>query len=178
MLNPYFNTKSMEETKVLTDTIIDWAATRSDEIVFTPTAGYYSFDIVMDAWKKGKEEGKEQFIEEVRGKYFNNAKLTTEALLLIIQALSKYSFFPNKVFINISIEGSSILLAIKEQIYTSEKFITNANEEASKLKLEFFEKGLNLQIGFLNDSPTLDISLLKSDGFGFAFDYDKKKIID
>jgi hypothetical protein len=168
----------MANPEVLTNTIINWAARRSNEVVFHPADGYYSLDIVLDAWKNGHEIGQEQFVKEVEDKHTNNAKLTTEALKTILETCTNKAFYPKKVFINISIMASSILISFDEEIYISDDFITTANSEASKIKLDYFEKGLNLQIGFLNDNARLNIPLLKSDGFGFAYDFCTKTIIE
>jgi len=53
------------------DSLIAWAATRVDELVFDPRKGFYSFEIVLYAFDKGKEE----FKENARRKYFHNAQV-------------------------------------------------------------------------------------------------------
>ena len=173
------------ELDTLTETLKTWAATRPDEIVFVPSAGYYSYDIVVDAYIKGKGDGQEigkevaqnLIKEQVRKIYYNNALLTTQALSLMIKKLSDNKFNPTKLFVNNSIEGTSVLFAVSKDTHINESFIDLAYSESSKLKLEYFDKGLNLKIGFISDTSELNIPLLKSDGFGFALDLTSNKEI-
>jgi len=147
--------------------------------------GTILLSIVADAYAKGKgdghsigkEEGENMVKEMIRKKYYNNAKLTADAITIMLQTLLNKGFKPNKLFVNNSIDGSSVLLAIKQETHIKDEFIDIAYSEASKLNLQFFEKGLNLQIAFLPDTENLNIHLLKSDGFGLAFDLDKNILI-
>jgi len=171
----------MANTDTLVEQIKEWAATRSDEIVSVPTTGYYSYDIVVDAYVKGKgdgheigkEEGQNMVKEMIRKKYYNNARLTADALTIMLKTLLEKGFKPNKFFVNNSIDGASVLFAVPYEVHINDDFLDVAYSEASNLKLQFFDKGLNLQIAFLSDSEKLNISLIKSDGFGLAFDLEK-----
>jgi hypothetical protein len=167
----------MSNTDTLTKTIIKWAATRSDEIVFVPTAGYYSFNIVSDAYEKGKEDKQNQLKETMRAKYFSNAQLAAEAIQSIVAELVKKDFSPLKLFLNLTVDGSMVLFSVKEDVYITENFINSAYSEAARLQLDYYNKGLDLQISFMNDSNEFNLGLLKSDGYGIAINLETDKTI-
>jgi len=154
----------------LTETIIKWAATRPDEVVFDPKTGFYSFEIVSDAFHKGKEKMMEEMKAQMRNKYYDNAKMGSEALKNIMNALAQKDYIPCKLFVNNSTKGTTIILSITEAVYSTENFIDFAYSEALNLQAKHHEIGHNLKISFMNDSENLNLDLLKSDGFGFAFD--------
>lgn len=161
----------------LAETIIKWAATRPDEVVFDPKTGFYSFEIVSDAFNKGKETMMEEMKSQMRDKYFDNAKIGSDALMSIMQSLREKNYNPVKLFVNNSTKGTTIILSIKEEIYSHEDFINFAYTEALKLQGKYHEKGHNLKISFMTDSEKLNLELLKSDGFGFALDIGSTKRI-
>ncbi|CAN5168902.1 hypothetical protein BH09BAC5_BH09BAC5_10140 [soil metagenome] len=164
--------------EVLIETLIDWAATRSDEVVYNPKEGFYSFEIVDDAYRKGiergiekgKELGENSLKEAFRQKYFSKAKLVSEVLGKMLNGFSDNSFQPIRLFMSHSIAGSNLLLTIPEDIHHSEKFIAFAYTEALKLQTEYHKEGLNLDIGFIDESSNINLDLLKSDGFEFVYD--------
>lgn len=160
----------MSNIDTLTEKLIDWAATRSDEIVFNPTSGYYSFEIVSDAFEKGKIEGEKLLKERVRAVYFENAKLISYALKELINGLKEKNFFALKLFVKNSFEGGSIVLSIPEEQYLTEEFMTEGYRLASELQSLYHTKKLNLTVSFLRDSDKINLELLKSDGFGYAVD--------
>ena len=168
----------MTQDDTLEKAILEFAATRSDDAVFDPKAGYYPFSIVAEAYEKGVSHGVNQganhtqnfLIETIRKKFYNNATLISESINIILKVLNQKSYSPLKLFINLSTEGGMILLSVKEEQYISEEFSNFAYEVAAKIELEFFNKGLNLQVGFLNDKSGSDYKLLQSDGYGISID--------
>ena len=176
----------MSETDTLTEKIKEWTETRADEISSTPSEGFYAYNIVVDAYKKGKgdgreigkEEGQRVVSEMIKSKYDSSSKLTLEALLAMCNAIYEKGFKPKKLFISRSINNSSILFSVPNETHINDDFLDFAYDTASKLKLEYYDKGLNLQISFLNDSADLNLSMLKSDGYTFSFDLEKKSIIE
>lgn len=150
--------------------IKDWAATRPDEVVFNPKEGYYSFDFIVDSFQKGKEAGKKELISSVKSKYHENIKKATEAIDVIVKDLFTEKYILNKLFINNSIKGTSVLFAVKEDTYLNETFLDKAYSLSSKIELSFFDLGTNIQIGFLNDSKSLNIELINEDGYSWAYD--------
>ena len=157
----------------LTETIIKWAATRPDEVVFDPKTGFYSFEIVSDAYNKGKEKMMEELKAQMRNKYYDNAKMGSEALRKIMDSLSERGYLLNKLFVNNSTKGTIIILSIPEEIYATEEFIDFAYAEALTIQAAQHNLNHNLKISFMADSTNLNLDLLKSDGFGFAFDLNK-----
>ena len=170
--------KNQNNQESLLETVIEWAATRPDEVVFDPKTGFYSFEIVSDAYNKGRENMMEEMKEQMRTKYFHNAKMGAEALSSVIDSLYKMNYSPCKFFINNSTNGTNIIFSIKGEVYSNESFIDFAYALAAKLQVEHHDKNHNLKISFINDVPSFDLGLLKSDGFGFAYDFSNKKVID
>ena len=174
----------MEEQKEVLDQLLStWAASRSDEVVFNPSSGYYSFDIVTDAYLKGLERGTQEgydkgkqksvdeyVINEYRKLFFKKANLVSEALTETLAMLKKHNFSASKLFINHSIQGSKILLAIDIKTHHSEDFIKFAYNEAAKIEDVFYTKELNIHIGFINDVSDLNLQLIRDDGFDVGYD--------
>jgi hypothetical protein len=154
----------------IVEIIKDWAATRPDEVVFDPREGYYSYDFIVDSFQKGKEVGRQELISSVRLKYHENIKKATEAIDLIVKYLFTETYTLNKLFINNSIKGTSILFAVKEETYLNDTFLDLAYSTSSKIELDFFDKGVNIQIGFLNDSKSLNSEAISEDGYSWAYD--------
>lgn len=155
----------------LTHTLKRWAATRRDEIVFDPSKGFYSFDIVADAFEKGKEIGKAEFVERARGLYFDNAEIASELLDSLIKFFTERDAFPNKAFIKNAVFGISILIIIDAEKYENNDFLDMAYAFISKMKLEQYEKGKSVQISIMCNSDHIDFHLLMADGYGFGFDF-------
>lgn len=168
----------MSQSETLAKAILEFAATRSDEAVFDPKAGYYPFSIVAEAYEKGLNHGVNQgvsqgqsiVIETIRKKYYNNATMIAESIKTVLAYLTDNHCAPSKLFINLSTEGGMILLSVNEKQYHSAEFSNFAYDAAAKTELEFHDKGLNLQIGFLNDNKADNYGLLQSDGYAISID--------
>lgn len=159
----------------LAQKIIEWAATRSDDTVLHPTKLYYSFDTIAEAYKKGYEHGENNLKEVVRKKFFANAKLVSKEIDKILKKLNKDNNSPNKIFIDLSFDRTKILISIPEDIYISDSFIDENYLFVSKIQTELFDKGINADIGFVNDNRIIDNSLMECDGFGIGFDFNSNK---
>lgn len=170
-----YNTGSMSNQESLSSTIIQWAATRTDESVLDPTHGYYPFSIIAEAFEKGIEHGEKNLKEKVRSHFFSNAELAVEALNEIILSFQAESFSPKKLFVNISFESAKIILSFEELIYTTDAFLDFAYTLSSDIKLRYFDKGLKLDLSFLIDSDKIDVSAIKSDGFEIAIDIESNQ---
>lgn len=160
----------MSTQESLSSTIIQWAATRTDEAVLDPTHGYYPFSIIAEAFEKGFEHGEKNLKEKVRGHFFSNAELVVEAINKIIVSFQNENFNPKKLFVNISFESAKIILSFDEATYITDAFLDFAYCLSSDTKLEFFDKGLKLDVSYLIDSDFIDVSAIKSDGFEIAID--------
>lgn len=162
-----------EYQDTLTEAIKDWAATRPDEVVFDPKKGFYSFEIVSDAFEKGKEKMLEEMKSQMRNKFYSNAKLGADALHSLLESLIKQKYNPLKFFVNNSTQGTTIIFSIKQDVYSDETFIDFAYGEALKIEAKHHEANHNLHISFINDVDQFNLDLLKTDGFGFAYDLSK-----
>ncbi|MEO8760150.1 MAG: hypothetical protein ABI388_03480 [Bacteroidia bacterium] len=163
----------MSNPNALTEAIIVWAATRSDEVVFDPKSAYYSFEIVADAFEKGKEFGKKEINERLRQIYFKNAQTGVEALNKILDNLKENNCVPSKIFVKNSIQGVTILLSLNPKVYEQEKDIDFAYNVSATLQSEYHKTNFNLIISFINETPNFNFNLLKSDGYGLAYDIEK-----
>lgn len=160
----------MSNTDTVGKTILEWAATRIDEAVFDPKAGYYPFSIIADAFEKGIEYNEDAFTGKMRKRHYNNASLVVESITSLLAVLKENNFIPTKIFVSISVEEGKILFSIKEEEYITDHFGEIAYSSSAKTKLEYYDKGLNLQLGFLNDSKEINLDLIKSDGYDIAID--------
>jgi len=160
--------------------LIRWAATREDEVVFNPQKGFYSFDIVLDAYEQGKKigekEGEKTYKQKARDIYFNNLEKTNLALSEMIKTLVEYPCTPTKVFINHTITDTILIIAIDPQIHCEKEFIDKAYAKALELQ-EQYHGQFNLDISFIDDTENLDLELLKDDGFAFQYDLEKNQPI-
>jgi len=170
-----YNIKNMSTQETLSEAIINWAATRSDESVLEPTHGYYPFSIIAEAFEKGVEHGEKNLKVKVRGRFFSNANLVVDAINEAMDSFSSLNFSPLKLFVNISFETSKIILSFDEAEYITDQFLDNAYEISSSLQLKFYDKGLSLDVSYLIDSEHLNLETLKSDGFEVAIDLNTKK---
>ena len=174
----------MYTTDLLEETLIKWAATRSDQVVFNPAEAYYSFDIVADAFEKGKEHGfeegkehafekgkehaREQLIQLIREKYYSSAKLTSEAFGEMLKFINDSGYAAKKLFINNTINSAHCIFSVDETTYISDDFIDRSYKKIVELETKYHDKGLDLQMGFINDDTDINLELLRSDGFGYA----------
>jgi len=156
----------------LSNTIREWAATRTDKAVLDPTVGYYPFDVIADAYKQGVEHGEEKLKEEVRKKYFKNSELMTNSINELFVKLNGFKNAFKFAFIQLDLKQASVLVSIDEDIYISDKFLDKAYSVTSDLKTAYFDKGLDLQIGFLNQSGLHDslYNSLQCDGYDIGID--------
>lgn len=160
--------------EILSESIIKFAATRSDEAVMNPKSGYYPFNIIAEAFEEGFKKGEDAFKEKLREQFFLNAKLVNEAISSLFKKLEKSKIPPKKIFIDISINGAKILVSIDEATYISDDFIDEFYSNVSDIKSEFYDKGLNLDLGFLNNKKDTNNILLDCDGYNMGFDLGKK----
>jgi hypothetical protein len=155
---------------LLSKALASWAASRSDEVVFNPKQGFYSFDIVADAYEKGITVGKDSFKEELRKKYFDKANIAGEAMNVILSQIFEKKYRVYKVFLNHTIEATTILMVIDEVTHNDDVFIDFAYKKIGEMQSKFHSMGLNLDISFVDNNSGLNIKLIKADGFGFAYD--------
>lgn len=156
--------------ETISQNIIDFAATRSDKVVMNPRNGYYPFEIIAEAFNKGEEKAEEEIIEKLRGKFIEKANLTNKAISKVLKRFKKEGFTPRKIFVDISMDNSKVLISVKEKIYVTDNFLDKAHSFVSNLKSISFDNGLNLGLGFLNDDKKIDLNQLKCDGFEIGFD--------
>lgn len=161
----------------LKESIITWAATRSDEIVMQPKNGFYSFDIVMDAYRDGKERGKSDFINEIRSEFVSNLKQATTALIGFIVESAGRGYAYSRVFVKHGGRSTFFILTVDEELHNTDNFIDFAYSEAAKLKTSLQESGLDIDVSFVDEDEHSDFELIKSDGFDFSYDLTHNKSI-
>jgi hypothetical protein len=167
----------MSTQETLSSTIIEWAATRTDESVIDPTHGYYPFAIIAEAFEKGIEHGEKNLKEKVRGHFFSNAGLVVEVVNKALAAFKELNFDAKKMFVNISFESSKIILTFDESTYVTDDFLIAAYDLSSELQLFYFDKGLKLDLSYLIDSKEINLEAIKSDGFEISIDLKTRKPI-
>lgn len=154
----------------LEKTLIEWAATRNDEVVFNPRDGYYSFGIVTDAYEKGVALGKNEMLEELRKRFVSGLKIAATAMNEMVRGLGDKGFIAQKAFINHSLDETSIILSVSEDTYLNDEFIDYAFNKAADLHTSYLEKDqVNINISFIDETDNLNLHLLKSDGFDFMY---------
>lgn len=161
----------MESETIVATQIIDWAASRLDGVVFNPKEGYYAFDIIVDAFDKGKEEREKEMKIKVRERFYSNAKLVAEALNVLVGKLKEKEFQPQRLFLKHSYKESLLLLSIPEEIHYTDNFIDYAYVLTSQIQAEYKAKGLNFDVSFVDESIDLNTKLIESDGYEFLFDF-------
>jgi len=167
MLNNMGNLSAQDQ---ISETIINWAATRLDEIVFEPKDGFYSFNIVVDAYEKGAEE-LHKIKQTYREKYFHNAKLSTVVVKDAFEILGSSNVKYNKLFINTSIDGTHVLIVLDNASYQCDQTIDLIYNKFADLQVRYFHEEQNIKIGLMCDSDKLDVNSIKEDGFGFGYDF-------
>jgi len=166
------------EIDILKESITEWVAAQPDDMVFEPKDGFYSFTIVAEAYQKGMEDERKRFIEEMRLKYLDKAKLVVSATNELIKGLSDRKFVLHKFILNHSLSNSLVLLTTDEGTNVDDAFISYVFNEAARIKFEYSQKGLNVSFMFIDEQSKLNIELLKSDGFDFGYSFDDKKVFD
>lgn len=159
--------------ETLEKNVLEWIATRPDEVVFSPKDGYFSFEMLVDAFEKGQEKGKDTFKsdtqEVLRKKFLNNATNAIESLEKLISKLLTKSIEPTKFFLNNSLSGASLLVGIGRDVYLDEALINFCYESVTNIEDESFKAGFHLSLNYIDDLNELDFDFLKADGYTFAF---------
>ncbi|MDR0801616.1 hypothetical protein [Fluviicola sp.] len=158
--------------------VLEWIATRPDDVVFSPREGFFSFEMIVDAFVKGQEKGaanfKSEAEEKLRVKFLDNAKKGIDNYNLLADFLSGKKTQVEKLFLNNSLQGTSILVSIDPSVYTTDS-INDFYAFISKLEVTCFKEGFNLNIGFISESESIDYNLLKADGYTFAYNVKEQK---
>jgi hypothetical protein len=164
-------------SNVLETTLLEWAATRNDEVVFNPRDGYYSFSIVADAFEKGKSTGKSEWLSDLRKKYVEGLKIAAQVMNELVDSLKRIDITVRKGFIHNSINETEILLTVDENTYLDSHFIKNAFVLASRIHHRYFEEGKIIQISYIDETDDLNYKLQRTDGYDFMYDFIKGKLI-
>ncbi len=165
----------MKEATILgerfNDTIKRLAHTRPDEVIFNPRDGFYSFDFLWGAYEAGKVEEIRAAKTKLKERFYDN---TEEALLVIKTVCDKINEIEanatRKIFLNISLEGIIIMISVVEEFYYDDEKMHRLNSLVSKIEQDYFDKNKSANINIILDSPTLDTSKIKGNGFFIGFD--------
>ncbi len=134
-----------------------------DHIRTNPQEGFFSFDVVCNAYEKGRKDGKKQLMEQLTSSIKDQYKKTLDQLMLIINNFEKKGFSCTKFFANV--QEMSIMLAFEEKVYKSDEFINFAYNYYTE----------EVQLGYLPDNKYLNITLIKANGFSVAYDAKNKQ---
>lgn len=163
----------MRETH-LEEEIASWASTKIESAVFTPQEGFYSFEVITEAYEKGKKDGKERLknllMEDLKNKIEKHANVLKKSLQDSVEHLNKKDYKPTKIFVFLSSHESKIIYAIKESIYTTDDFLDYAYDMSADIKLEAYNNGSLMSLGFISDNENINFDALKADGFDMAMD--------
>lgn len=178
---------SLAADKTLEKSIEKWIATRPDEVVYEHRDGFYSFEMLVNAYEKGLKEGEakgearleERLKEQVREKYFDKAQESIRAINeLIDRIMNSTGTSPSKIFMEHSIEKTSYILLYDESLFQDDKFVDEIYNLAAPIEVKYFKDGeLNMQISFMDDGPDTHYKLLASDGYTFGYDYSTQQTI-
>jgi hypothetical protein len=174
----------MEAT--LEQTFTKWIATRIDEAVSDFREGYFPIDVVISAYeqghsiglKKGESLGIENIKEQVRKKYYEKAQLAFQSISELIEIMIKEEKMPDKLFINHSIEHTSFILLMGEELIEDDEFYESIYKHSSAIENRTIQQDLHINISFADDNVNTNYELLASDGYKFGYDFKERKIID
>jgi hypothetical protein len=159
--------------------ITTWAATRPDEIISEPRNGFFSTDIVVDAYKAGVKKGKDSnIIEQIRTSFYSKANILSEAISEAATKLFNKDYAPLKIFISHNINESKVLLTFDPETYRDINFINYSYPEIKVIEDKYYTAKLNLNFSFMGDSAELNYELLHCDGYMIGYDFSIKKPIE
>ena len=161
----------------LKETVIRWIAERNDEAVFQPTDQYYHIDTVIDAFAKGREDGKSEVIDELRRRFISTAEVAIDTIYKLILALNQSKFTVHKLFMNHSIGETSMILSIDESQYVDDAFIDFAYKQVAQIQDKCREENFKIKINFISESTNIDLESLIADGYQILYDIENSKVI-
>jgi len=167
--------KSFEVQQDVSLLLYKWAAERTDEVIFNPKNGYYSFGIVADAFQKGMDKGTDHVHSQIREKFVSKGALLVNALEELINRLGEKKYAPSKVFIDHALQNSRILLTVSPDVHHAKEFISFAYSVVSDIE-EKYDKSNNLLLtfSFVDEIEDLNTELIKADGYEIAYDLTTK----
>lgn len=162
-------TTALNSKESISESLYSWIASRTDEAVFNPKNGYYPFSVIADAFEKGVEHGSETVRQEMkeglRRILVDKTKQSISIINQYIETFKSDGIEPKKLFVDLSIGHTKILIAIEEESYISEKFISKYYSMVSDTIAKYHEKETTIEVGFLNNATELNVEMLKADGF-------------
>ena len=151
--------------------ILDWASTKSDEVVLSPMNGFYPFHIVAEAYEKGKEDNEKQSREIVFNEFMTRVAKVNKYILQSLHYIKDNNFTPLQLFLNYDYNHAQALILIDESEHLQDSFIDTIYPLISKIELSSLEEtNLNLDISFVDFNPDFDSEAVKSEGFSFGLD--------
>jgi hypothetical protein len=171
----------MEAIAEVKELITTWAATLPDEIISEHRNGFYSADIVIDAYKAGYAKGttsqSSSVKEQIRAAFYKKANLFSEALVEATAELNNGGYTINKLFINHNLDESKAIIAIDAGVSLERTFIEYFYSKAHDIEEKYFSQKLSISISYIEDSTDINLDLLHSDGYGFGYDLITKEPI-
>lgn len=149
-----------------------FAKSRASEVSDTPKVNFVSTDIALAFWDEGKKIGEREFKEKIKESTQKKLEAQIETTIEVVNQLSKVfrekKYIANKVFLAIDFGVSKILLTIPSDQHYSKEFMTLFYTLASELEDSY--KEFNLHVSAMDESDSINLDMLKSDGYTFGFD--------
>ncbi|MBI1184802.1 hypothetical protein GC194_11045 [bacterium] len=131
--------------------------------------GFVPTDVVIDAYRKGKEAGKEELLNELVEKNTNSflekALLAYYSAIQVIRGAQKNGFSVNSMYANLFKRTPHFLLVVEDELMLNDEFTKLVYELIADKVTEFRSKYQDLfDIGLVT-RENLDEETLKSDGY-------------
>ncbi|MBU0487530.1 MAG: hypothetical protein KKD31_06210 [Bacteroidetes bacterium] len=156
-----------------------WTETRSHDVSTYERPNYVSTDLALDAFEKGKELGKQSFIDELSEKVISmvkeNITVASDSGKDIIGVLRENNLKAYKIFISVTPNNSKVIITVDKDEHYSVKFEEKIDPLIEYIENENRKAGRNIEIVTLDESSHLNLAKLKLDGFSFAFDIINEK---
>ena len=158
------------------DLFFDYLNQCKDKVQSSNTEDYYPVNVVADAYKQGygdgEKSGKRNFVEMLLKNKIKNFTLQSNQIYIlsqkIISSLKEKSFSVESLHIRLNQDCSRVVLSIKESLLLDDDFVERAYSKISEVKQiykKLFDNNLDVS---LVSHDTLDVHLLKDDGFGYS----------
>lgn len=172
----------MEAQAEVKKLVTTWAATRPDEIISEHRNGFYSADIVIDAYKEGYNKGtyaqSSSVKEHIRTAFYKKADLFSEAIIEAATILNNKGYSVQKIFLNHNLDESKVLITVDLDTSNNRDFIEYFYVSAQRIEEDYFSQKLSISIAFIGDSEDINFELLNSDGYTFGYDFKNKRPIE
>jgi len=158
----------------ITSEFVKWVA--QQDSIPNPRDGFYPFDVIADAFDKGKEAKEKELLEKAAGDYLSVFSEFIQQLRKILNLVEEKGFGASELYINGSSSPKAIIAVNPEHHHTDE-FIDQIYGYVSDIEEKCEELSNGYEISFVDLSDQLDRSMLREDGYAFQLDLSTNKVI-